>query len=114
VGAWTVTCTFQYCPWTCSIKPSRQHFQFCRVGLSWGILFFSILLSHPCYLCHVAAVKSIPVHFIKYVIFSILQDRSARHYCCVCMLSGIFFSSIWPFFNLGGSSIPTGILYNHT
>jgi hypothetical protein len=26
-----------------SIKPSLQHFQFCRVGLSLGILFSSIL-----------------------------------------------------------------------
>jgi hypothetical protein len=25
------------------IKPSLQHFQFCRVGFSLGILFFSIL-----------------------------------------------------------------------
>jgi hypothetical protein len=31
-GAWTVTCTFKYCPWTGSIKPSLQHFQFCHVG----------------------------------------------------------------------------------
>jgi hypothetical protein len=42
-GTWTRTCTFQYRPWTGSIKPSLQHFKFCRVGLSLGILFFSIL-----------------------------------------------------------------------
>jgi hypothetical protein len=42
-GAWTVTCTFQYRLWTGSIKPSLQHFQFCSVGLSLGILFFSTL-----------------------------------------------------------------------
>jgi hypothetical protein len=28
------------------IKPSLQHFQFCRVGLSLGILIFSILTNH--------------------------------------------------------------------
>jgi hypothetical protein len=28
-----------------SIKPSLQHFQFCRVGLSLGILYLSILLN---------------------------------------------------------------------
>jgi hypothetical protein len=33
-GALTVTCTFQYCPWTGSIKPTLQHFQFCCVGIS--------------------------------------------------------------------------------
>jgi hypothetical protein len=38
-GAWTVACTWHFCPWTCSIKPSLQHFQFCRVGHSLGILF---------------------------------------------------------------------------
>jgi hypothetical protein len=37
LGAWTVACTFQYCPWTGSIKPSLQHFQFCRVGLNNGV-----------------------------------------------------------------------------
>jgi hypothetical protein len=33
-----VVCTWQYRPWTGSIKPSLQHFQFCRVWLSLGIL----------------------------------------------------------------------------
>jgi hypothetical protein len=33
-----VVCIWQYRPWTGSIKPSLQHFQFCRVGLSLGIL----------------------------------------------------------------------------
>jgi hypothetical protein len=31
-------------PWTGSIKPSLQHFQFCRVRLSLGILYLSISL----------------------------------------------------------------------
>jgi hypothetical protein len=35
----------------------------------------------------VAAVKSLPVHLTNNVIFSIIEDRSARHYCCA---SGIF------------------------
>jgi hypothetical protein len=43
--------------WTGSTKPSLQHFQFCRVGLSLGILYLSILgfqgfskeLSHELY-----------------------------------------------------------------
>jgi hypothetical protein len=41
------------------------------------------------------------------VIFSILEDRSARHYCCVYILHGIFSFLYSAFFNLGGSSIPT-------
>jgi hypothetical protein len=40
-GAWTVVCTWQYRPWTGAIKPILQQFQFCRVGLSVGILIFS-------------------------------------------------------------------------
>jgi hypothetical protein len=35
-------------------------------------------------LCRVEAVKSRPVHSIRDVIFPILRDRSARHYCCAC------------------------------
>jgi hypothetical protein len=85
LGAWTVTCIFHYRSWTGSIKPSMQHFQFCRVRLSLGILYVSILLSHPCYLCRVVAVKCSPVHLINDVIFSILEDRSAQYYCCVYM-----------------------------
>jgi hypothetical protein len=34
-----------------------------------NLFYFSILLSHPCYLCRVAAVKSLPVHIINDVIF---------------------------------------------
>jgi hypothetical protein len=46
----------------------------------------------------VAAVKSLPVHLIKDVIFSILEDRSARHYCNVYVFYVLFLvSSIWPF-----------------
>jgi hypothetical protein len=91
--AWTVVCTFKYRPWTGSIKPSLQQFNFGRVGLSLGILYLSILWSHPCYLCRVAAVKSIPVHLINDVIFSILEDRSARHYCCACGIFSFNFSA---------------------
>jgi hypothetical protein len=42
LGEWTVVCVWQYRPWTGSIKPSMQHIQFCRVGLSLGIRIFSI------------------------------------------------------------------------
>jgi hypothetical protein len=73
--AWSVTWTFQYRPWTGSIKPSQQYFQFCSVELSLGILFFSILWSYQCYLYRVAAVKSLLVHLIKDVIFSFREDR---------------------------------------
>jgi hypothetical protein len=77
------------------------------LGRLQGILFFTISLSHPCYLRRVAAVKSLPVHLINDVIFSILEDRSARHYCCVYMLCGTLSFFYWAIFNLGGSSIPT-------
>jgi hypothetical protein len=83
-GAWTVVCTWQYRPSTGSIKPSLQHFQFRRVGLSSGIFIFSILSPHQRCLCRVEAVKSRPVQSIRDVIFPILKDRSARHYCCAC------------------------------
>jgi hypothetical protein len=42
-GALTLVCSWQYSPWTGSIKPSLQHLQFCQVGLSLGILIFPIL-----------------------------------------------------------------------
>jgi hypothetical protein len=95
-----------------------QHFQFCCVGLSFGILFFFILeittkiatfsflscwaffrdtvffyfivtsvLFVPC-----GGWKSLPVHLINDVIFSILEDRSARHYCCACGIFSFNFS----------------------
>jgi hypothetical protein len=76
-------------------------FNFAVLSFFLGILFFSISLSHPWYLCRAAAVKSLPVHLINDVIFSILEDRSAPHYCCVYILDGIFMlflvSCIWPF-----------------
>jgi hypothetical protein len=52
-------------------------FNFVVLGFFLGILYFSISLSRPCYLCRVAAVKSFSVHLINDVIFFILEDRSA-------------------------------------
>jgi hypothetical protein len=79
-GTWTVVCTWQYRPWT----GSMQHFQFYRVRLSLGILislyFFATLALFVPY----GGCKSRPVHSIRDVIFPILKDRSARHYCCAC------------------------------
>jgi hypothetical protein len=95
------------------VQKSLQHFQFCRLGLFLWIMYFTILLSHPGYLCRVAAVKSIPVHLINAVIFSILEDRSARHYCCVYILHGILSFLFLAFFSLGGSNIPTWTLLNN-
>jgi hypothetical protein len=80
------------------MKLSLQHFQYCRVGLSLGILVYPILLSHPCYLCRVAAVKSLPVHLKNDVIFSISEDRSGRYYFCVYMLCGTFCVFYFAFF----------------
>jgi hypothetical protein len=98
-------CTLQYRPWTGSIKPSLQHFQFCGVGLSLGVQYLSTLWSHPCYFCRVAAVKSLPIHLINDVILSILKDRSARHNCCACVFFSFNFSAF--------SNIPTWIMFNH-
>jgi hypothetical protein len=42
VGSWTVTCIFQNRSWIRSVKPSLQHLQFCRFGLSPEFCFFSI------------------------------------------------------------------------
>jgi hypothetical protein len=79
----------------------------------YNVIIPSVHLSHPCYLCRVAAVKSLTVHLINDVIFSILEDRSARQYCCVYMLYGTFSFFYSAFFYLGGSSVPTWMLYNH-
>jgi hypothetical protein len=67
-----------------SIKPSLHYFQVCLVGLSLGILIFSILSPHQRCLCRVETIKSRPVHSIRELIFPILKDRSAKHYCCTC------------------------------
>jgi hypothetical protein len=93
LGVWTVICTWQYRPWTGSIKPSLHYFQFCRVGLSLGILICSILSPHQRCLCRVEAVKSRPVHSLRDVIFPILKDRSAWHYCCACGIFSFNFSA---------------------
>jgi hypothetical protein len=75
------------------------HFSVVKCFCSFGIIDTSsskcltILWSNPCYLCRVAAVKSLPVHLINDVIFSILQDRSARHYCCACNIFSFNFSA---------------------
>jgi hypothetical protein len=67
LGTLTVVCTWQHRPWTGSIKPSLQHFQFCRFGLSVGNLVFSILSPHQRCFCGVEAVKNCPVHSIRHV-----------------------------------------------
>jgi hypothetical protein len=43
---------------TGSIKPSLQHFQFCSVGLSLGILYLSILLQFQNKKMHGVLVRS--------------------------------------------------------
>jgi hypothetical protein len=45
LGAWAVACAFRCRPWAGSIKPGLWRFQFCRVGLSLGVLYLSIFLS---------------------------------------------------------------------
>jgi hypothetical protein len=40
-----LACNKHYRPWTDSSKSSLKHFQFCRVGLYLGIMFFSILFN---------------------------------------------------------------------
>jgi hypothetical protein len=67
---------------------SLQHFQYCRVWLSLGILMFSVLSPHQRCLCRVEAVKSRPVHSIRDVIFPIHKD----HYCCACGIFSFNFS----------------------
>jgi hypothetical protein len=49
----------------------------------FDIPIFLYFLPHQCYLCHVEAVKSRPIHIVKDVVFSIIDVCSARHYCCV-------------------------------
>jgi hypothetical protein len=69
-----------------------------------SILFsLSILSPHHRCLCRVEAVKSRPVHSIRGVLFSILKDRSALHYCCACsilLLSSAVYPRLVPIFQL--------------
>jgi hypothetical protein len=51
--------------------------------------------------------KSLHVNLINDVIFSIIEERSARHNFCVNMISVTFSFVYSAFFYLGGSSIPT-------
>jgi hypothetical protein len=67
LGAWTVVCTWQFRPWTGSIKLSLQHFQFWRIGLLLGILIFSILTFAS-------------TVFVKYGKQSIYQTWLARYF----------------------------------
>jgi hypothetical protein len=53
-NAWHIETEMLQSRWTDLIKPSLQHFQFCRVRPHSWILLFSILLSHQCYLIRVA------------------------------------------------------------
>jgi hypothetical protein len=63
-----------------------------------------MLLKYPLYK-HGPDLR-LPVHLTNDVIFSILEDRSAQHHCCVNMLCGTF-KFFLAIFNLGGSSIHT-------
>jgi hypothetical protein len=44
---------------------------------------------------------------VRVVIFTILEDRSAWHYCCVYMLCGTFLFLVFGHFNLG---VPVSLL----
>ena len=54
----------------------------------------SYLASQQRCLCSVAAVKSLPVHTVRAVIFPIFKDRSARF---LCRASGTFGSFVYYF-----------------
>jgi hypothetical protein len=62
-------------PATFSIMPCWAFF---------GDSYFLYFIATSALLCRVEAVKSRLVHSIRDVIFPILKDRSARHYCCAC------------------------------
>jgi hypothetical protein len=51
----------------CSIKPSLQHFQFCRVGLSLGILYLTTL-SYVCYFISVNDTIKLAKEKTKYLL----------------------------------------------
>jgi hypothetical protein len=82
-------------------NPSRSRL-FCLIGLSLVIPFFSVLLSHPCYLCCVAAVKCLHVHLVNDVIY-FRSLKIVQHDIIVVYTFYIAFlvSSIWHFFQLG-------------
>ena len=58
------------------------------------IMFY--LASQQRCLCRVAAVKSLPVHTIRAVIFPIFKDRAARYLCRVSGTFGSFSYYIRP------------------
>jgi hypothetical protein len=69
-------------------------------------IYFMItsVLFVPCGGC-----KTYPVHLINDVIFSILEDRSARRYCCACGIFSFNFSAFSSWVVRFGLSL--GILY---
>ena len=94
--------TFQYLSWTGSIKPSLQHFHLCCVG--WSERYPIVLFLSPqqrC-LCRVAAVKSLPVHLIRAVIFR--SFRIVQHSIYVVFVEQ--FSFIQDYLGSGGSNTP--------
>jgi hypothetical protein len=90
-----VTCTFQYRPWTGSIKPSLQHFQFCCVGLPFRdsvFLYFIVtsVLFVPCGGC-----KRYTRTFNQWCyIFDPWRSFSTTLLLCIHVV--LLVSSIWP------------------
>jgi hypothetical protein len=75
-----------------------------RVGLSLGILIsLCFIATSALFVPTVEAVKSRPIHSIRDVIFPILKDHSARHYCYACGILVLIYSASFLFC---GSSIP--------
>jgi hypothetical protein len=87
-GAWTVVCTWQYRPWTGSIKPSLQHFQFCRVGLSLGILIVSIRRLRGSNAKNSLVIFHMVWNKITYFLVTLLVSPTI--YNIVCKISNIY------------------------
>jgi hypothetical protein len=76
-------------------------------------LLLPVLVDHLVCIQRIYNYSAIRVPLAYNVIFSILEDRPARHCCYVYMLCGNFSLFYLAIFILGGSGIPTRILYNH-
>ena len=65
-------------------------FSFLSCWATFKVPIYVILASQQRCLCSVAAVKSLPVHAIRAVIFPIFKDRAARYLCRVSGTFGLF------------------------
>jgi hypothetical protein len=82
LGAWTVTCTFHYRPWTGLIKPSQQHFHFVVLCVLWRffISFYFKLYNLISYFCLKSSCNIYHFYFVfNYNLIRLQIDNYATY-----------------------------------